>query len=83
VGFDRGIDPRLPELDRDIVGNKLTFAREFEKGAADFGAGVEGSKDITAGAMKKTRDGSNGATLGSLAAAWSAEKKIGNVFHWK
>src|SRR5262249_14197343 len=83
VGFDRGVDPCLPQLDRDIVGNKLAFAREFKEGATDFGPGIEGPKDVTTSAMKKARDRTDGAALGSLAAARGAEKKISDVFHSK
>ena len=81
VCIDRGIDPRLPELDRDFIGHEFAFARVFEKSAADLGARIDRAKDIAAGAMKEARDGAERAALSAFAAAGRAEKEIGGVFH--
>lgn len=81
--IDSGIDPRLPKLDRDFVRNEFSLARIFKEGAAHFGASVEGSKNITTGAMKKARDRADGTALGSFATTGGAKEKIRRVFHSK
>jgi hypothetical protein len=77
----RGIDARLPELDRDFVGHELAFARVIEKRAADLRARVERAKHVTAGAMKEAGNRTERATLSAFAAAGSAEEEVGGVFH--
>src|SRR4051812_32896454 len=75
------IDLRFPELDGNFVRHQLAFARVVEKSGAHLRPRVDRSKYISTGAMKKARDTAEGASLGSLAAAGRAKKKIGLVFH--
>ena len=77
MAIDRGVDSRLPELDRDFVRNELAFAGVFQKSAADLGARVDRAKDVAAGAMKKARDAAESFALRAFAAPGRAEEKIG------
>jgi hypothetical protein len=48
---------------------------------ADFRARIDRAKDISASAMKKTRDAPEGSALRAFAAPGRAEKNVGLVFH--
>jgi len=71
----------FPKLDRDVVRNELTFARIFQERFPDFRAGVDGTKHVAARAMKKSRDRSEGLTLGPFAAAGRTKQNERAVFH--
>src|SRR5436190_12516577 len=75
VAVHRRVDLRFPKFHRDLVRDELAFARIIEKRPADFRAGIDRPKHISAGAVKKAGDASEGAALGALAAAGRAEKK--------
>ena len=52
----RGTNRRSPELDRDLIGHQLALAGVFKEGFANLRPGVDGTKHIAAGAMKKAWD---------------------------
>ncbi len=79
--IDCGVDPRFPELHRNLIRDQLAFAGVFQKRAADRRAGIDGAKDIAAGAMKKARNGSERFALGALTAAGRPEEEVGFIFH--
>src|ERR1041385_8222506 len=81
VGFDRGIDCFLPELDRDLVRHELPFAGVIEECFADFAACVNGAKHVATSGMIKAGDRAERFALCALAAARCAEKNKGVVFH--
>src|SRR5215831_1115057 len=86
VGFEfmsinRGINRYLPKLDRDVVRHELTFARVFEKRFADWRASVDRTKNVSARAMKVTRNAAECFALSALTAPWSAEQNERAVFH--
>src|SRR5215471_18945642 len=81
VGVNRGINRHLPKLDRDVVRHELTFARIFEKRFADWRASVDRTKNVTARAMKVTRNAAERFALSALTAPRGAKQNERAVFH--
>src|SRR3954469_19396695 len=81
VGLERvrvygRIDLRFPKLDGYFIRHELALARILEEGGADLRPSIDRPKHISAGAVKKARDASEGVALGAFAAARGAEKEI-------
>jgi hypothetical protein len=83
VGVDSGVNCFLPKFDRYVVGDELASARVFQKGLTDFGARVDGAKDVAARAMEKTRDRAERFSLRAFAAPRRAKEKVSVIFHGK
>ena len=81
VRTDGILDASCPEFDGDFGGNEQAFAGVFQKPLPQWGACIEGTEDISAGKMKKTGNGAEGASLGAFAAAGSTEYEESFVTH--
>src|SRR5205807_5689748 len=73
VRVDCGIDCFFPKLDRDVVGNEVSFARIFEKCFTDSRPRVDRTKYVAAGAMVEPWNGAERFTLSAFAAARRAK----------
>lgn len=81
VRVDCGVDRFFPKLHRDVIGDELTLARIFEKCLTHFGARIDGTEDVSAGAMEKAGNCSKSLTLRAFAAPGRTKKEVGMIFH--
>ena len=68
-------DRFMPETNRHFVRHKQALAGIFQKGGSQFRGSVQGAKDITAGAVIKSRNFTKNFSLGSLAASGGPENQ--------
>src|SRR5205807_9146138 len=78
VGFklarvDCGCRCFCPQLERDVVGNEVSFARIFEKCFTDSSPRVDRTKYVGAGAIVEPWKGAERFTLSAFAAARRAK----------
>src|SRR5438874_6749931 len=74
VCFHRSIDCLSPQLHRDMIRNKLTFAGVFQECFAHLCTRVDGTEDVATSAVIITRDRAERLALRAFAAAWRAKK---------
>jgi hypothetical protein len=80
MSFHAVLNAYAPKLDCDFVRDELAFTGVLDESLAEGGAGIDGAKDITAGAVKKAWNRTERDTLSSLAASRCTKDQISSIF---